>query len=211
MFTGLIETVGLSSKATARGNYVILSVTSKLPVDEITIGESIACNGVCLTVVEKGSNEFAVELSQETVARVDMSRFQVGRKINLERALRMGDRLGGHWVSGHVDTTGNVDYLKSVGESLELAIKFDPEFDLLVIDKGSIAIDGVSLTINRIKSGWLAVNLIPHTGRETNLSELKAGVAVNLEFDLIGKYIMRSQQLGATKGLTVETLLESGW
>jgi len=211
MFTGLIETVGLSSKTATRGNYVILSVISKLPIDEITIGESIACNGACLTVVEKSTNEFAVELSQETVARVDMSRYQVGRKINLERALRMGDRLGGHLVSGHVDTTGNVDYLKSVGESLELAIKFDPEFDSLVIDKGSISIDGVSLTINRIKSGWLTVNLIPHTGRETNLSELKAGVAVNLEFDLIGKYIMRRQQLGATKGLTAETLLESGW
>jgi riboflavin synthase len=211
MFTGLIETVGLSNKATTRGNYTILSLKSDLPIDEITIGESIACNGVCLTVVEKTSDEFAVELSQETADRVDMSRYGVGQKINLERALRMGDRLGGHLVSGHVDTTGAVDYLKSVGESLELAVKFDPEFDALVIDKGSVAIDGVSLTINRVKTGWLTVNLIPHTGRETNLSELKAGVKVNLEFDLIGKYIMRRQQLGAEKGLTAETIIESGW
>lgn len=211
MFTGLIETVGSSSKIVTRGNYAILSLKSEIPGDEITIGESIACNGVCLTVVEKHGDEFAVELSQETTALIDMSRYQVGRKINLERALRMGDRLGGHMVSGHVDTTGTVDYLKSVGESLELAIKFEPEFDVLVIDKGSIAIDGVSLTVNRVKSGWLSVNLIPHTGRATNLDGLKSGVKVNLEFDLIGKYVMKRQQLGAAKGLTAETLIEGGW
>ncbi len=211
MFTGLIETVGSSSKIVTRGNYAILSLKSEIPGDEITIGESIACNGVCLTVVEKHGDEFAVELSQETTALIDMSRYQVGKRINLERALRMGDRLGGHMVSGHVDTTGTVDYLKSVGESLELAIKFDPEFDVLVIDKGSIAIDGVSLTVNRVKSGWLSVNLIPHTGSATNLDGLKSGVNVNLEFDLIGKYVVKRQQLGATKGLTAETLIENGW
>ncbi len=211
MFTGLIETVGLSKTIVARGNYSLLTVTSKLPLGEIAIGESIACNGACLTVVAKGRDNFAVELSQETAARVDLTRYRVGQKINLERALRMGDRLGGHLVSGHIDTTGEVDYLKTVGESLELSVRFDPEFDLLVIDKGSIAIDGVSLTINSQQSGRLSVNLIPHTRRETNLSELKAGMVVNVEFDMIGKYLMKRQQLGAARGLTSEILFESGW
>jgi len=211
VFTGLIETVGLVKKLKSRGIYVVMTVASAIPTGEFQIGESVACNGACLTVVEKTRNDFLVELSQETAAHVTMDRYQVGRRINLERALQVGSRLGGHFVSGHVDTAGTIDYLKPVGESLELAVKFDSQFDALVIEKGSIAIDGVSLTVNRAETGRLSVNLIPHTVRETNLGELKNGLSVNLEFDLIGKYIMRHRQLDATGRLTARTLLESGW
>jgi riboflavin synthase len=152
-----------------------------------------------------------VELSQETAARVGLSRYRIGARINLERALKVGSRLGGHFVSGHVDTTGEVKRIKPVGQSLDLKVGFDPKFEALVIEKGSIAIDGVSLTVNECGPGWLTVNLIPHTGAETTLSGLKAGATVNLEFDLIGKYVIKMQQSRAKSGLTVETLLESGW
>ena len=210
MFTGLIETVGSVKSLTRRGNYFVMAVESSLPTNELHTGESIACNGACLTVIDFQKDQFSAEISQETAGRVDMTRFQVGCRINLERAMRLGDRLGGHLVSGHIDTIGKVDCLKRVGQSLELAVVFDSRFDTLVIEKGSIAIDGVSLTINQCRTGRLTVNLIPHTSRETNLSDLKAGNSVNLEFDLIGKYIVKSQQ-GGSRGVTEETLRGSGW
>jgi len=211
MFTGLVETIGCVDELTSRGNYYEMTVRSALPAEQLRIGESIACHGVCLTVIEKGPGRFTVELSQETAARVDMSRFAVGSRVNLERAMQLGDRLGGHLVAGHIDTAGTVDYLKPVGRSLELAVKFEARFDPLVIDKGSIAIDGVSLTVNESGSGWLTVNLIPHTGQVTTLSELKAGGSVNLEFDLVGKYIVKHQQSGSAPAVTEKLLRESGW
>lgn len=211
MFTGLVETIGSVDELTSRGNYYVMTVRSSMSSEQLRIGESIACQGVCLTVIEKESGTFSVELSQETAARVDLSRFRVGSRINLERAMQLGDRLGGHLVSGHIDTTGTLDYLKPVGRSLELAVSFDRRFDPLVIDKGSIAIDGVSLTVNESRSGWLSVNLIPHTGQVTTLSELKAGGSVNLEFDLVGKYIVRYQQADLAQTVTEKLLRESGW
>ena len=210
MFTGLVETVGTVKGLARRGNYSVMTVESALPGDELRKGDSIACSGACLTVIDLGKSDFSIEISQETAARVDLGKYQVGCRINLERAMRMGDRLGGHLVSGHVDAIGKVDYLKKIGQSLELAILFDSRFDALVIDKGSIAIDGVSLTVNQCRTGWLTVNLIPHTSGVTTLSDLKAGDSVNLEFDLVGKYIVKSQQ-GSSRGVTKETLLESGW
>ncbi len=211
MFTGLIETVGTIESVTPRGNYHALTIASSLPTEEIAIGDSIACGGPCLTVIEKAKESFTVELSQETAVRVGLGRYKVGARINLERALQVGSRLGGHFVSGHIDTTGEVKRLKAIGQSLDLKIGYDPKHDPLVIEKGSIAIDGVSLTVNECGAGWLSVNLIPHTGAETTLSTLKAGTIVNLEFDLIGKYVIKMQQSPSKSGLTVETLLESGW
>ncbi len=211
MFTGIVETVGLVVEIKAKGNYQVLAVTSSIPTDEIQIGESIACQGACLTVIGHNKDRFEVEISQETTATIDMSRFEVGSRINIERALQMGGRLGGHLVSGHVDTIGRVQHLKPVGRSLDLAISFDSKYDSLVIDKGSIAIDGVSLTVNACRPGGVTVNLIPHTSKETTLSELRAGDAVNLEFDLIGKYVLKYQQFGSSQGITAEILRKSGW
>lgn len=211
MFTGLIETIGTVSGLKAKGNYFVMEVDSTLPLDEIRLGDSISCNGACLTVVEVSGGSFAVEVSQETAQRVDMERYQPGRRVNLERALRVGDRMGGHFVSGHIDTAGQVASLRSVGRSLELAVRYDTRFDPLVIEKGSIAIDGVSLTVNECSAGLLSVNLIPHTSAETTLPGLGRGDSVNLEFDLIGKYVVRMKQSDRSSGVTPEKLLENGW
>lgn len=211
MFTGLIQSVGKLSALNTRGNYRILTVSSTLADKSIELGESIACDGACLTVVKSGRGSFVVEASQETAIRTILDHYRVGCRVNLERALRIGDHLGGHFVMGHVDDVGKVDYLRRIGESLELAVTFDPRHDPLVIGKGSIAISGVSLTINQVRSGWLTVNLIPHTAGETNLSALRAGERVNLEFDMIGKYILKAQGQAASGSLTLDKLKESGW
>ncbi|MBD3401869.1 riboflavin synthase [candidate division GN15 bacterium] len=211
MFTGLIETVGTLSRIETRGNYRVLTVASSIPSEELTMGESIACDGACLTVTAIGREEFTVEASQETAARTIVGSYANGDRINLERALKLGSRLGGHMVAGHVDTQGSVDYLRPVGESLELAIRFDQQYDPLVIDKGSIAIDGVSLTINETRPGWCSVNLIPHTAQSTTLKESVSGRTINLEFDMVGKYILKATGYSKNKGLTIDKLLESGW
>jgi len=211
VFTGLIETVGVLEEQKTRGNYKILTTGSSLPTGEIKIGESIACDGACLTVVAVNKNSFVVEASQETTERTILNKYKTGARINLERALRVGDRLGGHFVSGHIDDTGTVDYFKPVGESWELAVKFDKQHDIYVVEKGSIAINGLSLTINKCRSGWLTVNLIPHTMKVTAIGALKAGGRVNLEFDLIGKYVAKLNENREKKGLTRDLLKESGW
>jgi riboflavin synthase len=211
VFTGIIETIGLVAGVKPQGNYRVMTVKSSLPPDEIRLGESIACQGACLTVTGCARDHFEVEISQETAACVDMSRFAIGRRLNLERAVQAGGRLGGHLVSGHVDTIGRVEYLKPIGRSLELAVAFEPAYDALVINKGSVAIDGVSLTVNECRSGQFAVNLIPHTSGATTLAELNAGDPVNLEFDVIGKYILKIQQVRSSQGITLDTLRKSGW
>jgi len=211
MFTGLIEDVGTVTDLTRRGNYIVMTVATKIDTGEFQLGESVACDGGCLTVVKKFDKKFVVEASQETIATTILGDYRTGSRINLERALKVGDRLGGHFVSGHVDDKGMVESLKSVGESLELAVKYTPAFDSLVVEKGSVAINGISLTINRARSGWFSVNLIPFTASETNVGQLKAGQAVNLEFDLIGKYITKFKGIHFSSGLTVDKLKESGW
>jgi len=211
MFTGLIQSVGKLSALGTRSNYRILTIFSPLADDTVALGESIACDGACLTVVETKVGSFVAEASQETARRTILDDYRIGRRINLERALQIGDRLGGHFVMGHVDDVGRVDYLRRIGESLELAVSFDRRHDPLVIEKGSIAISGVSLTVNEVRPGWFSVNLIPHTAGETNLPALRAGERVNLEFDMIGKYILKSQGQATSGSLTLGKFTESGW
>ncbi len=211
MFTGLVETTGIVKELQSRGNYLVLTISSNLPGDEISIGDSISCDGTCLTVVRQDRDSFTVEASQETIACAITGRYRVGTQVNLERALRMGDRLGGHFVTGHVDCTGVIAYLRSAGESLELAVDYDRKYDALVIEKGSVAVNGVSLTVNACSSGRFTVNLIPHTVAETNLTKAREGKVVNLEFDLIGKYVLKTHSAASTGGLTMDILNKSGW
>jgi len=211
MFTGLVQSVGTISAIRERGDYKVLTVAAPIADESIELGESIACDGVCLTVTAATPGAFVVEASAESAARTVLGSYRVGARINLERALRVGDRLGGHFVTGHVDAVGKVSSLTTVGGSLELAVDFDPGYDRLVIEKGSIAISGVSLTVNRVRSGWFSVNVIPHTARETTIVDLHEGHALNLEFDLIGKYVLKAQGLRTGGPLTLEKFIESGW
>lgn len=211
MFTGLIEAIGTVKEVRTRGNYRILSIGSSLADDNLGIGESVACDGACLTVVSVDKGLFVVEASQETARTTILNRYAVGSRVNLERALKVDSRLGGHFVSGHVDDTGVIDSVRPLGQSVELAVRCDPKYDNLMIEKGSIAVNGVSLTINNARSGWFNVNLIPFTLKETTLGQLKVGDSVNLEFDMIGKYVLKIQGQNADNTLTKEKLIESGW
>lgn len=211
MFTGLIETTGKVSNLSSNENYRVLTVGVEPTFGPLTIGESISCDGACLTVIDHTGNSFVVEASQETLARTTLGQVRVGSTINLERALKVGDRLGGHFVTGHIDTIGEVVSVRPVGQSVEINIGFDSKFATLVVDKGSVALNGISLTVNTCTNERLSVNIIPHTLKATTLGNLSAGDKVNIEFDLLGKYILRASGTSQSGGLTIQQLLASGW
>lgn len=219
MFTGLIQAVGQLTTLETRGNYRVLTIKPERPFDQISLGESIACDGACLTVIASDGRTFTVEASQETIARTTLKNYRLGQCLNLERALKVGDRLGGHFVSGHVDSVGRVDQIKKTGHSLLLDFNYDPVHSQLVIEKGSIAVNGISLTVNQCSEGFFSVNIIPHSVASTNLSNLKRKDKVNLEFDMLGKYVVQmsgdeddvKNRRNKKKKLTIDKLTESGW
>lgn len=216
MFTGLIQTVGQLAALKTHGNYRVLTIKPDRMFDQIEIGESIACDGACLTVVSSKTKTFTVEASQETLARTILRNYQSGQRLNLERSLKVGDRLGGHFVSGHIDSVGRVDQIKKTGHSLVIDFRYDPVHSRLVIEKGSIAVNGISLTVNERALGFFSVNIIPHSVANTNLSGLKRKDEVNLEFDMLGKYVVQASDdndnaKNRKKRLTIDKLTESGW
>ena len=194
MFSGIIADVGLINRAEDRNGGLRLSVAAEsLGMDGVQIGDSIAVNGVCLTVVALAGNKFTVDVSRETLnCTVGLER--QGGRVNLEKALRLSDRLGGHLVSGHVDGVGEVAAFTDIGESWQLAVRAPQKLAKYIAVKGSITINGVSLTVNHVAGSEFEVNLIPHTLEATTLNELKAGVKVNLEIDLIARYVERMMQ-----------------
>ena len=190
MFTGIIEAVGRVAAVKPAGQSAALTIgAGGMDLSDVSVGDSIACNGVCLTVTALVPQGFTVDVSQETL-RVT-SGFGPGTAINLEKSLRLSDRLGGHLVSGHVDGVGTVTAVKPVDANLEILVRFPAELGRYIARKGSIAINGVSLTVNVVTTDTLAVNLIPHTLAATNLKELKQGDRVNLEIDLVARYVER--------------------
>ncbi|MDP4028734.1 MAG: riboflavin synthase [Gallionella sp.] len=191
MFSGIIADVGLITRAEDRDGGLRLSVaTEALGMDDVGIGDSIAVNGVCLTVVQKDGAVFTVDVSRETLdCTVGLER-QDGH-VNLEKALRLSDRLGGHLVSGHVDGVGKVVAFNDIGESWRLVVRAPHALAKYIANKGSITINGVSLTVNHVAGSEFDVNLIPHTLEVTTLNELQAGVKINLEIDLIARYVER--------------------
>jgi riboflavin synthase len=210
MFTGIIKDKGLIRKVSKRENYLAVTIQSPLSND-LNDGDSIACDGVCLTVVGRTESSFAVDVSQETLERTTASVWAESRQINLEPALRMGDKFGGHIVTGHIDCRGKVVSREMVGASLVLEVSFSEAFRALVISKGSVAIDGVSLTVNSCSRTSLSVNLIPFTCEMTTLAERKIGGEVNLEFDIIGKYVVSAVEQKEAPAITRELLQKSGW
>ena len=194
MLSGIIADVGLINRAEDRDGGLRLSVAAEsLGMDDVRIGDSIAVNGVCLTVVALAGNKFTVDVSRETLnCTVGLER--QGGRVNLEKALRLSDRLGGHLVSGHVDGVGEVVAFTDISESWQLVVRAPQKLAKYIAVKGSITINGVSLTVNHVAGSEFEVNLIPHTLEVTTLNELKAGAKVNLEIDLIARYVERMMQ-----------------
>lgn len=191
MFSGIIADVGTISSAQDREGGLRLSVaTQDLGMGDVALGDSIAVNGVCLTVVKIDGNTFTVDVSRETLA-CTVGLDKQGARVNLEKALRLSDRLGGHLVSGHVDGVGEVVAFNDIGESWRLIVRAPQPLAKYIAMKGSITINGVSLTVNHVAGAEFEVNLIPHTLVVTTLNQLSAGVKVNLEIDLIARYVER--------------------
>ncbi len=188
MFTGLVEALGevLDLKVGAQGG--VLRVGTD--IEDVRVGDSVAVNGACLTAVEVGKGFLAFEVSPETFSRTNLGTLKKGDKVNLERALRADSRLGGHIVLGHVDFTGKITSFHNVGKHRELVVEIPSDWRVFFVEKGSVAIDGISLTVNEVKEGSISINVIPHTYENTNLKSRKAGDRVNVEVDVIGKYVV---------------------
>jgi riboflavin synthase len=189
MFTGLIEGTGRLIRLDRHGLDGRLVIQAQFPVGKLVLGESIAVDGVCLTVVSFQGSQFTADVSAETLGRTTLGGKMPGVRLNLERALRLGDRLGGHLVSGHVDVIGRLVDRKDEGRSIRFFFDISPEFSRYTIEKGSVAVNGISLTINGCREGQFDVNIVPHTVQETTMGDLHMGQMVNIETDLIGKYV----------------------
>jgi riboflavin synthase len=212
LFTGIVADVGTlkASRRIAAGTRMTLA--TGLDVTDFALGESIAVNGVCLTVDEIGSSDFSADVSPESLRRSNLGDLRPGSRVNLERALRPVDRLGGHFVLGHVDAVGLLASKRSEGEFVVLAVSAPKAVSRYLVEKGSVAVDGVSLTVASLTGDGFTVAAIPHTLERTTLGDKRAGEKVNLEADVLGKYIeklMKGER--AQGGLTFETLAEGGF
>jgi riboflavin synthase len=205
MFTGLVEGIGEVKEISHVGGDVTLAIQPLFEVSDLQSGDSVAINGVCLTVTDIRENIFRVDVSSETLSRSTLGQLSQGDQVNLERALRFSDRLGGHLVSGHVDGVGRILKKEQKQKSWLLRIGMDEGLSKYTIEKGSIALDGISLTINRCQDTFVEVNIIPQTGKATIILTKKVGDPVNIETDLIGKYVERFFIKGKTSGSTRST------
>ncbi|MGF7151753.1 riboflavin synthase [Sphingomonas zeicaulis] len=198
MFTGIITDVGTIDSVEQRGD-LRATIRTAFDTGTVDLGASIACSGACLTVVDKGAGWFAVDLSAETVARTAPGRWQAGERLNLERAMKLGDELGGHIVAGHVDGIGTVAAIEPQGDSLRITISTDRSLAPYLASKGSVALDGISLTVNTVEDSPEAVvfgiNIIPHTAAVTTFGQLDAGDAVHIEIDILARYLGRMEQV----------------
>jgi riboflavin synthase len=213
MFTGLVEGVGEIVRITPMAEGLRLEVKTSFPTTELVLGESVAVAGACLTAVAIGTQAATFEISPETLARTTFPLKKVGDRVNLERSLRLGDRLGGHLVTGHIDGVGVVRERREGPAHLQLRVEMPAVLSRLVIEKGSIAVDGVSLTVNACQGLSFTVNIIPFTAKETTLEALRVGDRVNLETDLIGKYVARilGKETPSPEGVTADLLARHGF
>ncbi len=191
MFTGLVTDLGRIQRVDRKGDDVRLMIDTAYDLDAIEMGASIACSGACLTVVEKGDSGFAADVSGETLSKTTLGDWAEGTRINLEQSLCLGDSLGGHLVSGHVDAVASVIDVRPDGDSLRFVIGIPDGYTGYIAPKGSVALDGVSLTVNEVEDARFGVNIIPHTAENTTFGTLAPGDRVNLEVDLIARYVAR--------------------
>ena len=218
MFTGIIEALGTLRKIERKGDDIRLTVASgKLDLADVKLGDSIATNGVCLTVVECLADGYVADVSAETVSLTGFSRYQPGQRVNLEKAVTATTRLGGHMVSGHVDGLATIEQCAYRGKALEFWLSAPAALSRYIAHKGSITIDGVSLTVNEVDGVRFRLTIVPHTADETTLINLKAGDTVNVEVDLIARYLERLMQPESnhsdfhSSGVTMELLAKSGF
>lgn len=189
MFTGIVEEVGVVSSVVTKGHFKKLSIHAKTILKDLKIGDSISVNGICLTVINHGRNHFSVEVVTESLMLSNLETLRIGDKVNLERALSVVDRIGGHIVSGHVDGVGTLKGKIDKGTHFDFEIEFPQEFSRYFVKKGSIAIEGISLTVAEVDSDRIRVSVIPHTLKSTTLNEKRIGDKLNLELDILGKYV----------------------
>ncbi len=214
MFTGLVEGTGEITALRPTADGLRLSATAPFDLAEVKLGDSIAVSGPCLTVVEITNRTFTVEVSAETVSRTNLSYKRQGARVNLERALRLGDRLGGHIVSGHIDCVGEVVKKAAGTHHMQLVVRLPKFWSRYVIDKGSIALDGISLTVNSCINNEVSLNIIPFTAHHTTLNDLRVGDHLNIETDIIGKYVeklLQHQNYKTTDNITHELLARHGF
>lgn len=194
MFTGIIETLGTLTQKVKENDNLHLTVTTSI-TNELKIDQSVAHNGICLTVVAINNNEYTVTAIKETINKTNLGDWQVGDTLNIERAMKLGDRLDGHLVQGHVDQTAVCTVIEEANGSWYFTFEYDPSLENITIEKGSITINGTSLTVVNSKLNSFSVAIIPYTYENTNFNSFKVGTKVNLEFDVVGKYVKRIHDL----------------
>jgi riboflavin synthase len=209
MFTGIIQDMGTVRKLARKGEDVLLEVETALALDDVRIGDSIAVSGACLTVTSMGKKSFTFDVSAESLSKTSLGKLKAGDAVNLEKALRMSDFLGGHLVLGHVDCVGRIVEKTARAGSIVFGITLEAGFSKYVVAKGSIAVDGISLTVNSCEGDRFYVNIIPHTAEKTTLAGKKAGDSVNIETDILGKYV--EKLLNPGKGVNMDFLREHGF
>lgn len=217
MFTGIIEATGTIKKIEhTQGDIRLTIASSQLDFGDVKLGDSIACNGICLTVVAFGQDWYAVDVSRETLAKSTMHHWQVGDTVNLEKAMLPTTRFGGHIVSGHVDTVANITQIRQDSRSIYVEITLPQAFAKYVATKGSVTVDGISLTTNLVTGNVISLNIIPHTAQVTNIAKhWQVGSLVNIEVDVLARYLerllMNDKDLAKTQGITLEFLTENGF
>ncbi len=212
MFTGLLEEIGIVKQTSASGGNLLLKIEALKVSADLKVGDSININGACQTVVERESECFAVEAVEETLKRTNLGRLRIGDRVNLERALLVSDRLGGHMVTGHVDFVGRIKSIHKKAESYIFEFSYPEEYQSHFVEKGSVAVEGISLTLVQVLSDSFTVSVIPFTMKSTTLGARRIGDPVNIETDLIGKYVGRILSLKKVQSkITQEWLREKGW
>lgn len=197
MFTGIVEGKGRVRETAGRGGGLVMTVETPFGLDGDRIGDSVSVNGVCLTITGIRNGAFTADVSAETLSRTNLGMIRPGDEVNIERAVRVGDRLGGHIVTGHVDGTGRIGKRERRGDNIYFEIEAGRGLMRHVVEKGSVAVDGVSLTVNGVSDGYFTLNIIPHTLKVTTLGAKRPGDEVNIETDILGKYVERL--MGASK------------
>ena len=209
MFTGIVEGLGNVIRLTMKGADAVLEVEAEIDLREVSLGDSIAVNGACLTVTYHNGKVFSADVSAESLSKTTLKYLRTGQKVNLEKSLRIGGFLGGHFVLGHVDGIGRILSRTQKSGSIIFAIEAADSLSRYIVEKGSVAIDGISLTVNRLEKGRFYVNVIPHTAVHTTLTGKKEGEWVNIEADILGKYVEKLFQ--SRQGIDKDFLAEHGF